>query len=82
MVTAHHLCFNDRNKKWCKVINVINNRYLNIVGVIYEEKLYQTIVSLTVYPCERILISPDVMIIAQCGKHACTWCGARSCLVF
>ena len=31
--------------------------------------------SVFIYPCERILISPDVTIIAQCDKRVCAWCG-------
>ena len=40
-------------QRWCKVIIVINNRYSDILNAlfcaIYEEMLYQTNVSLTVY---------------------------------
>ena len=35
--------------------------------------------SVSIYPCERISISPDMTIIAQCDKRACAWCGT-SCL--
>ena len=38
--------------------------------------------SLSIYPCERILICPGMTIIAYIDKRLCAWCSTRTCFAF